>query len=72
VVAKLPPHVLPGNRRSGVGKVLGPTPIELGSLLRPEFQFGATLLVSQTFPEGDRKFGAIERWSLQQFNEIGR
>ena len=30
-VAKLPPQVLPGNRRSGVGKVLGPTAIELGS-----------------------------------------
>jgi len=61
-VAKPPPHVLPGNRRPGVGKVLGPTAIELGSLLRPELKFGTTLLVCQTFPEGDRKFGAIDRW----------
>jgi len=53
---------LPGNRRPGVGKVLGPTAIELGSLLRPELQFGTTLLVCPTFPEGDRKFGAIDRW----------
>ena len=44
-VGKLPPHVVPGNRRSRVGEVLCPTPIEFCALLRPEPQLSTSLLI---------------------------
>jgi hypothetical protein len=52
--------------------VLCATAIEFGTLLRPELQFGITLLVRQPFSKGDRELGAFTCRQFQQFSEISR
>ena len=69
-VVKLPPHVVPRNCGSAVGKMLRPTAIEFGALLRSEFQLALALLLGQTLPESHRKLGAFARRQFQEFSKV--
>ncbi len=63
---QLGPNVGPRNGGLGVGHVFGPSPIELVSLCVGQLQFGISLKVGETVPQGHREIGPIARRKFEK------
>jgi hypothetical protein len=63
---QLGPYVGPRHGGFGIRDVLGPTLIELGTLLVREFELGRAFAVREALPQRERDLGPVPRWKLEE------